>query len=473
MSHSITKSTLLLTVSSFIFVITSYFTNLWLGRYLGPATYGIYGVIITLMTAINLTQNSGVPQSIAKHIAENENKVDQILNSGLSIQLISTSISTIGLFLLATPIATFLNDPSLVQYIQASCLILPFYGIYALYLNYFNGLHSFGKQAVLGIIYAIAKMLFIIVLVYTMGIYGAILGFILAPIAALIYGFRLPNFKVRFFPLKPILLFSMPLIGFAIMSNLMQSIDLIFVKSILNSDTYTGYYTAAQNISKIPFYGVIAIASVIFPSISRSISQNNITQAKTFIYKSLRISFLILLPVTLLISATSKELTTLLYSSVYLQAAQPLSILVVGVCFVTVFTILATILSSIGKAVLAFNYSLCGVLLIIFLCYLFIPTFGINGAAIATTIGSFTMVCVAAITIHVKLHSLYSLKSFMRILLASFIIYIFATVIHLSYIFVPVLYLFLFCFYIFLLYVFREFSNLEVTYVTSYISRIK
>lgn len=473
MTHSITKSTILLTVSSFIFVVTSYVTSLWLGRYLGPAAYGIYGVIITIMTAINLTQNSGVPQSIAKHIAENENKVDQILKSGLIIQLISTSISTIGLFLLAAPLAAFLNDLSLVYYIQASCLILPFYGVYALYLNFFNGLHSFGKQALLGIIYAIAKMLFIIVLVYTMGIYGAILGFILAPIAALVYGFKLPNLKVRFFPIKPILLFSIPLVGFAIMSNLMQSIDLIFVKSILNSDTYAGYYTAAQNISKIPFYGVIAIASVIFPSISRSISQNNMPQAKTFIYKSLRISFIILLPLTLLISATSKELTFLLYSSAYLPAAQPLSILVVGVSFVAVFTILATILSSIGKPVLAFNYSLCGVVLIIFFCYLFIPQFGINGAAIATTVGSLIMVFVAAITIYSKLRSLYSLKSFMKILLASFIIYILAMFIHLPYIFVPVLYLFLFCFYIYLLYVLNEFSTREVTYVTSYISNIK
>ena len=35
--------------SSLVFMISGYLINLWLGKQLGPASYGIYGVIISLI----------------------------------------------------------------------------------------------------------------------------------------------------------------------------------------------------------------------------------------------------------------------------------------------------------------------------------------------------------------------------------------------------------------------------------------
>jgi stage V sporulation protein B len=470
---SLMKNTLLMSSSSFIFVITAYLTNIWLGRHLGPESYGVYGVIINLMTAINLTQNSGLPQSVAKYIAEDDSNESTILKSGLILQLVSTVVSTVGLFLLAAPIASILKDSNLVPYIQLSALILPFYGIYALYLNYYNGLHNFKKQTILGIIYAVSKMILIITAVYIFDVYGAILGFIFAPIIALLYGFKWPNRNVKYFSFKKLIIFSLPLIGLAIFTNLMQSIDLIFVKGLLHSDLFTGYYNASQNISKIPFYCIIALASVIYPSISKSISQKLERETKHLITNSIRISILILLPLVLIISATSNQLVILLYSSVYEPASLSLSILVIGIGFITLFTILSTIISSSGNPHLSFLFSFIGVLLVCIFCYLFIPSFGIVGASIATTLSSFIMMLVSAITIYYKFKVFYPFKSLIKILISSIIIFTLAKLILLPIYLLPIVYIVLAFIYFYLLLVFKEINNSEVQHILNYLPKKK
>ena len=54
MATSIRKGLIYLTISSGMFVVAGYIVNLWLGRYLGPVNYGIYGVVISLMTMVNI-----------------------------------------------------------------------------------------------------------------------------------------------------------------------------------------------------------------------------------------------------------------------------------------------------------------------------------------------------------------------------------------------------------------------------------
>jgi O-antigen/teichoic acid export membrane protein len=107
------KGAIYLSVSAFLFMLSGYIANIWLGRHFGPQTYGKYGVIIALLSLINITQTSGLPQSLAKFTAEKPNRKDSILRSALNIQFIST-ISIAILFALAAPLlANLLNDSSL------------------------------------------------------------------------------------------------------------------------------------------------------------------------------------------------------------------------------------------------------------------------------------------------------------------------------------------------------------------------
>ena len=94
MATSIKKGLVYLSVSSGIFVVAGYVVNLWLGRFLGPVNYGIYGVVISLMSMVNILQSAGMPQAVSKFIAEDDRNADGILATGLTLQIVATIIIT-------------------------------------------------------------------------------------------------------------------------------------------------------------------------------------------------------------------------------------------------------------------------------------------------------------------------------------------------------------------------------------------
>lgn len=231
---NLAKGTFYITISALFFVLSGYLINIWLGRTLGPESYGIYGVVIALLTAINLFQTSGLPQATSKFISSQPEKEDEILKSSLKLQVLSTLTITFLYFLFADMIARLLNDGNLASYIRLSSLVIPFYGIYALYYGYYNGVHQFKKQALISAVYAIAKLFLVIGLGYFFYLYGVIFGFILAPIIALCFGLRLPQKTNTHFSYKKLIYFSLPLIGFSLFSILEQSIDLFLSKLFLS-----------------------------------------------------------------------------------------------------------------------------------------------------------------------------------------------------------------------------------------------
>ena len=421
-----TKGALYIAISSMVFILSGYIINVWLGRLLGPVYYGDYGVIISLMTVINLIQTAGLPQAVSKYIAQDEEKSEAILRSGLYLQIVSTALITVVYFFLASPIAMILKDLTLVPYIRVSALIFPVYGIYSLYVGYFNGKHMFGKQALLNTVYSLSKLLAIIYLVNIFHLFGALIGFILAPLIALSAGFHIPGKDRQHYPYKKLIYFSLPLIGFAFFSTLFQSLDLLFLKSLVSSGTAPGFYTAAGNISRISLFGMSAFSAVLFPSISRSVGQNNHERTRSLISRALRFVLIILVPVSLLISALSRPIIELLYGKTYFPAASALSILAIGMGFITLFMIMGSILNGAGKPKISLLISIFAIFVVSLFCLILVPRMAIAGAALATSLGGLFALAAGAYFVFYYFRPSFALISIIRILAASFAVYFLA-----------------------------------------------
>lgn len=54
MKQNVKRGTLYLMVAQVAFVVSGYAVHVALGRMLGPAEYGIYAVVISMMTMVNL-----------------------------------------------------------------------------------------------------------------------------------------------------------------------------------------------------------------------------------------------------------------------------------------------------------------------------------------------------------------------------------------------------------------------------------
>jgi stage V sporulation protein B len=455
------KGTLYLIFANGVLFLAGYIIHFWLGRYLGPADYGAFGVVLYLMNTINLLITFGIPRSASKFIAEDYSKAGSIIREANRIQLVFCAL-LFGLYLgLAGVIAGLFKDASLAPYIRISALAIPAYALYSIYgAGYLNGLRKFGRQALASIGDSITKVGAVIALVlFGFGVGGAIAGYILAALAGFLLAWKflrpVEKSKVNF-GWRKLVGFGIPATLFAATFFLLMSIDLFAVKAIGGGETEAGYYTSATTISRVSYFLFAGLAMTLLPSISKSTSSNNTELTKGYIQQSMRYMLMVLIPGVLLISATSADLLTLVYSSRYIEAASSLRILAFGLGLLSLFFVLAHIIMGSGRPKIALWIALPLVGVDILLNIFLIPRYGLVGAAWATTITGFLGVCAASVYTLWRFKTLTNLKSLGRICLASAVIYVIALQVSLPVVWLPLIYIGLLALYGGLLLLTRE-----------------
>lgn len=456
------KGAFFLTISSGIFMISGYLINIYLGRTLGPKNYGVYGVITSLLSFITIIQTSGITQAVAKFVAEDKEHYDAILRKGLLLQVGISVFFFIVFYLGADYIAVFLQDPALSPFIRLVTLSFPMYGLYALYSDFYNGRHFFQKQAVMNIVYSLAKAVFIILLAYLFHLTGVFVGFILAPFIALLFGFYFPTSQSSTFSLRQLTVFSLSLITFSILSNMLLTLDVFLIKLFSHLPEGVGYYTASQNIARIPYYAMSSLFLVIFPTISHSTSNLLQGETRNIISNTIRLVSLFVIPGVLLFAATGKELLLLIYSPSYLPSAISFSVLVIGMGFFTFFSIFTFILSGAGMPKASLFSAAVGVLITLLSGIFLTSLYSITGAAVATTLGCGTAMIISGIFVYSRFSVLISPVKLLKILSISLLLFLIARNSIFPPIYLPLLYLMLGTGYLGLLLLLKETSYKEL-----------
>ncbi|WP_321420509.1 flippase [uncultured Methanomethylovorans sp.] len=396
MKQSLRHGTIYLIAAQVSFVLSGYATHIGLGRFLGPADYGIYAVVISLMTMVNLILSTGIPQAVSKYVAHQDGNELHVKKTAQNMQLIFSLVLFLIYYYFADQLAIMLNDPGLTPYLRLSSLIVPAYALQALYIGYFNGLKEYGKQSLVIILYSVFKVVFILGFAVTSyALYGAITGFIISSVAVLVLGFFFVRSTDKKFYMssnersmisaRTILDFATPIIFYSVATNLIMSFDLFFVKAYL-TDMDVGIYSAVSTISKVPFYIIAGIYGALFPAISSMSVHNDRSQMTMHIIKSVKYSMLVLVPSTLFVVIFSRQVLISLFSEQYSAGSTSLGVLTIAMGFFGLFSLFTTVINGIGQPRVSMFMSLIVLVLDIILNQLFIPTYGVVGAAIATCI---------------------------------------------------------------------------------------
>ena len=409
--QNVTHGTIYLMIAQAAFIASGYAIHIGLARLLGPSEYGIYAVVISLMTMVNLILTTGIPQAVSKYVAHDDGGAEEIKKTALKMQLVFSLAIFSVYFLLAGRIALLLNDVSLTPFLRASSFIVPGYAVYSILVGYLNGMREYKKQAITAVSYSIFKTTFILAMVLVgYAVMGAVVGFVFAPIAGLavaIYFTRrgkigkqspiLTNSKVPpiheivedtlnrtlSITVKHIMDFAVPIALFSVATNLIMSIDLFFVKAYL-TNYETGIYSAASMIARVPFFLIGGLYGALFPAISNSTASNNIEKTRKYISQSLKYSLMAMVPAVLIISYFSDELITLVYSGEYAGGAEVLSILIFALGFYSLFFLFTTILNGSGRPKDSLILGVAVLGLDVVLNFLLVPGYGMIGAAAAT-----------------------------------------------------------------------------------------
>jgi len=378
-----------------------YLIRIVLARNLTVEEYGVFFAVFTLINFLAIFNDLGMGQALVKYIPEFlvKKKPAKIKNSvflTLEVTLASFILISVFLFAFSELLAQyyFKNDlavPLLLLFIP----LLLFSRLRGLVRNIYQ---AFQRMASYALMYLTENLLILVLLLCLFAFkknifvatYSYIAAYMLIFIIFSIILFRVFNFfkhktSINKSLVKKMFKFGIPLMILSAGSMIILYIDTLILTYFRSLEEVGVYNVVVPTVMMVMFFGK-SIASVIFPMSSELWARKK----KKYIGEGLRIlekySFVILIPVALIILAFSKMILKLMFGPEYVTGALTMQILIIGVVFFAIYAINSALFSAIGKPQIATKILLQGALINLVLNLIIIPWLGMLGAGITSLI---------------------------------------------------------------------------------------
>lgn len=341
-------------------------------RIVGSTTISLYTIVMPTYSLILTIGTFAMPTTIAKLIAQKNNK--KVLNKALKIIILLNISLILIMFLSSRFIAnTLLKEPNAYYLLIAMALTLPFSSIACIFKGYFYGIQKNYPHVLSNTIEQIIRLILILTVVpklieysYVHAAVGLILTFLFTEGASIItFSFCMNkndlktmfSFKENNFDSKEILSLSVPSVSSRIIGNICYFFEPIILTNILlfkgysNSfilSEYGAYNAYAISTLTIPSFFINAISLALIPEISKYNEEGDILYVKKRLKEGIFFSFLIGLFSTFIIYIFRYRLLLFLYKTTlgvdYIKYLAPFFILFY---FENIF---ASFMQAIGKA---------------------------------------------------------------------------------------------------------------------------
>ena len=372
---------------------------LWLvTNSLGASAWGEYVIFLAILNISSIFSRLGVDKLALKLVAANNSnmaEVRKIYFSSLKLILMISIITSLLIFVISHVISTYIIDlNSFLSPIQMVVVILPFFSVICLNENTLRGLKMIKDFA---FFQRTAKMLFsvgfFLLLFYglqlsvpTLVVYSYLLALFLI---FFLSSFRVLNvMKVKFIEkgnslkYKDIIKQSMPMMISSSVLLLMTWSDSLMIGSFSGKHE-VGVYNVAVKVALFTTLTLSAVNSIVAPKLSESFNNNRNSEFKDIIRYSTRLIFFSTIPILLLIFLFPEFILSL-FGAEFVIAKLALIILTVSQAVNALSGSVGTILNMTGKQKVYGSILLISLILNIVLNYILIPSYGINGAAVAS-----------------------------------------------------------------------------------------
>lgn len=425
------RGTVYITAAKLWFMVSGYGIHFILPRLLSTEQFGMYQVVVGVVSIINAVIITGTYQTVSKRISEDDQSAGSVKATALKLQILVGGGASLAFFLLAPVVASYLNDDRLVNYLRLASLITLSYSFYAVFTGYFNGRKQFLTQAMLDMTYSTLKLAFVVLLVWLgLGVAGGIGGFALAAatvlvLSAIAAGKHNRGTEVR---ARDLLGFQSYLLLFTLAMNLLQKTDLILVKALSSPDATlasenAAYYGAAVNVANITYQVIISATFVIFPLVSQATFAKDREKTQAYVTNTLRYTLIIMAVVATLFSANARDVLSLVYPQNYQAGGAALSIVAYGMLLFGLLYIVTTIISASGHPGVSLLIGLLTLGASAALNVLLIPSYGLAGAAAATTASMLAGAIAGCAYVRVRFGALMSPRSVVRITGCAAVVY--------------------------------------------------
>lgn len=410
-------------LAKMIFVLSGYIMHYFLGATLTPYEYGLVGTITTILDFEYLFLNDGVRQAVSNSISQNKYNVYNLFLKGMAFQALIVTVLCLVNFCGADLFGTVLNDAQLSKYIRFAAAIIPFNGFYFVILGTINGFCRFKAEAILCTVYPILKLsvipcvLFIFadsVLGTEMGYFTAVAGvFVLAVVVLWIYRKDFQTGHSEKIKMAPFIKSSVNFSFFFMLVSILLSADTIILKAVEQNGAIVGYYTGAVTFGKVSYYLLAAFYIVLLPVVSKQYEKKEIEKARNVISDLVLIITAFIMPVGVIMAATSRNLLVSFYNEEYGVAGLALKLLILNNFLVGMVVVFNMIISITKKKFFSSILSLAMVLMQMPLCYFMARGYSMNGVAAAGSICSLVAVALSVYMVIKLFGNIFSVKHYM------------------------------------------------------------
>ncbi|MFH1387607.1 MAG: flippase [bacterium] len=367
--------------------LINFFMIIYIARLLGSSAFGLFQFSQAFLLYLVLIVDSGLSVYGTREIAKDRASINKIVSNVFALRLlIALTVLLISLSILfIIPIA-----PMIRTLFSVTFLLVIYRALNSDWV--FQGLEKMEYLAVSKLIFSVAILVFIVMFVKGPS------DLIKIPLIQLLWGllvgglfFLILYRKYIKFDIKEIVtnnwpriaLISLPLGVSGVLMLIYDNLDTIML-GIMTTSATVGIYNAAYRIFYI-FAGIFSMwLATALPVMCKRLSQDQ-DRAKIFIEKFIRLTMLLLIPVSLLVCLASPIIISLFFGSGYVQAGLALSVLIWALVPLAISNTYGSLILIPAGRFKQFLISVgVGAMTNIALNFILIPQFSYIGAAIAT-----------------------------------------------------------------------------------------
>lgn len=380
--------------SSIIVLLLHFFQKPIMARFLGPDGLGLFSMAMMIISIIELIALFGIDNALVKFVAEykeRKEKVYSLVSSAFFTILIVGIIVSSALFVFSDTIANVFDMPSLSLLLKIYAFVCPLSLAHGIIVSYFTGLREMRYYAFIMVLQASLALVFILAfLIIGLGVEGAMLGTVFAIFLTVSVAMVIVKKLVRFTfsdykkNTKTLASFGSRLVGVNMINQIYYNIDIIMIGYFLTS-TEVGYYAVAISLSRFFWLVPRAMATVTYPAITEYWAAGNHQAISKLVDKTTKYCACILVFAGMSVILLAKDIITFLFTPEFLPAVLPLIILIIGTVTSGILRPIGMIFASTGKVNIVLIIAAIGAVGDVLLNIALIPTYGIIGAALATT----------------------------------------------------------------------------------------
>lgn len=384
--NAVHSQTMVSLLSQFGLTAIGFLSTIYFTRVVDPSIVGVYFLFFSYSALFYLFSESGIGEASVKIISEGRSK-SEYYTASMTLRMIYLILCVAGLLIAAVlfPNSTIM-ETGILWWIIAALLIDYFYNsrIYAAYAD--GKVNAF--QVSLFLNTAVRSLFQIVVVYFGCHLFGLTGGFLIGMIFAAVFAHRYNQLKlVRFSKENFRRILTYAVLIFLVMSCYLiyQNIDVVFIGRYL-TETEAGIYRIVYQFSMLAGLAATSVKAVLYPKFSAWNEAEDYKSVTEGLRGGTSLSLMLAVPIFFSFLILGYDFIRLFYGETYVSGV-PSLFLLSFIQIITVFMYLQSIcLNAISHPKYAFLSIAAGIIANITLNIVFIPRYGMEGAAFATVI---------------------------------------------------------------------------------------